>query len=135
MLIFGFVNMMNNVYQEEFDNIFVAFDDGSNTLRHQEYDEYKAGRKKFPEELSMQVPYIKRYLDILKIQRAQMADYEADDLIATVATKAYHEFDQIKIITGDKDLLQLVNDKVTVLLTRRGITDLDEYNLENLNRN
>lgn len=129
--IFGFVNMMNNVYQEEFDNIFVAFDDGSNTLRHQEYDEYKAGRKKFPEELSMQVPYIKRYLDILKIQRAQMADYEADDLIATVATKAYHEFDQIKIITGDKDLLQLVNDKVTVLLTRRGITDLDEYNLEN----
>lgn len=129
--IFGFVNMMNNVYQEEFDNIFVAFDDGSNTFRHQEYEEYKAGRKKFPEELAMQVPYIKRYLDILKIQRSQMADYEADDLIATVATKAYNEFDQIKIITGDKDLLQLVNDKVTVLLTRRGITDLDEYNFEN----
>lgn len=129
--IFGFVNMINNVYDEEFDNIFIAFDDGSNTFRHKNYEEYKAGRKEFPDELAMQVPYIKKYLDILKIQRSQMADYEADDLIATVARLAYHDFDKIKIISGDKDLLQLVNDKVSVHLTRRGITELEEYNLDN----
>ena len=129
--IFAFVNMIDSLIKTDYDNIFVAFDTSEKTFRHREYTEYKAGRKEFPEELGMQIPYILRYLDILKIKYSAIPGFEADDLIASVAKKAYNEFDQIHIISGDRDLLQLVDPKITVFLTRRGLTDLDEYNNDN----
>ena len=129
--IFAFVNMIDSLIKTDYDNIFVAFDTSEKTFRHREYTEYKAGRKEFPEELGMQIPYILRYLDILKIKYSAIPGFEADDLIASVAKKAYNEFDQIHIISGDRDLLQLVDPKITVFLTRRGLTDLDEYNNNN----
>ena len=128
--LYGFCNMFLSRL-DELEYAFVAFDAGKQTFRHQEYTEYKAKRKELPDELRVQIPYIKKYLDIMKIHRDESLDYEADDLLASVAKKLYDDFDEIHIITGDKDLLQLVNGKVKVFLTKKGVRELEEYNLEN----
>lgn len=130
--IFAFSNIMTKLQNEEKTHFFVAFDAGAKTFRHQQYSAYKGGRKALPEELLMQIPYIKRFLDVIKIKHYEMNEYEADDLIATVATLAEEEnFDEIKIISGDKDLLQLVRGNVKVYLTKKGASELDEYNEDN----
>lgn len=130
--LYGFVNMINKIKDTEgMTNIFVAFDKGKKTFRHQEYSDYKGTRKPMPEEFAMQIPLIKEYLDICKITRLETDDYEADDLIASVATLAKKDCDQILVLTGDKDLLQLVDDQVTVALTKKGITELEYYTPEN----
>ncbi len=126
--VYGFVNMINKVLASEtFDNIFVAFDKGKKTFRHKQYSEYKGGRKPMPEEFAMQIPLIKEYLDVLQIKRLETDDFEADDLIATMAKKAEDLGYQVLVISGDKDLLQLVNDSVTVALTKKGISELEYY--------
>lgn len=130
--IYGFVNMINKVIESEtFDNIFVAFDKGKKTFRHQEYAEYKGGRKPMPSEFAMQIPLIKEYLDTLKIARLETDDYEADDLIATMASLAKEASYEGIVITGDHDLLQLVDDKITVALTKKGISELEYYTSNN----
>src|SRR5690606_25117536 len=116
--IHGFYSMTNTILRTE-PYSFVAFDAGSQTFRHQEYEDYKATRKPLAEELRVQIPYIKKYLDILKVRRLESLDYEADDILASLATKFYNDFEEIVIISGDKDLLQLVNDKVKVLIPTR----------------
>lgn len=130
--IYGFCNMLTKIQEEEMSHIFVAFDAGSQTFRHKEYEEYKKTRKALPDELLMQIPYIKKYLDILNIKRHESLDYEADDIIASLTKLALKDgFNQIDIITGDKDMLQLVSEKVNVLITIRGATNLEEYNQDN----
>ena len=128
--LFGFCNMINSLLNE-LDYAFVAFDAGKQTFRHQAYEDYKGTRKALPDELRIQIPYIKKYLDIINIKRLESLDYEADDLIASVANVVYDDFEEIRIITGDRDLLQLVNNKVKVCLTKKGIGELEEYNQEN----
>lgn len=130
--IYGFVNMMNKILStDNLTHIFVAFDKGKKTFRHQAYAEYKGGRKAMPEEFAMQIPYIKEYLDILNIKRLETDDYEADDLIGTMAKKLSTTFDEVIIISGDKDLLQMVGGNIKVCLTKKGITELEEYNEDN----
>lgn len=130
--IYGFVNMMNKVIDSEtFDYIFVAFDKGKKTKRHQEYKEYKGGRKPMPEEFAMQIPLIKEYLDVLRIKRLETDEYEADDLIATVSSLAKSNDVEVLVLSGDKDLLQLVDDGITVALTKKGITELEYYTKDN----
>lgn len=130
--IYGFINMMNKILTTEgLTHIFVAFDKGKKTFRHQTYEDYKGGRKPMPEEFAMQIPYIKEYLDILNIKRLETDDYEADDLIGTMSKIVEDQVDEILVISGDKDLLQLVHGKVKVCLTKKGITDLEEYNETN----
>lgn len=130
--IYGFVNMIHKILAiPDMTHIFVAFDKGKNTFRHQTYSAYKGGRKPMPEEFAMQIPYIKEYLDILGIKRLELDDFEADDLIGTMSKKVKENFDEVDIISGDHDLLQLVCDNVKVFLTKRGITDLEEYNIDN----
>jgi DNA polymerase-1 len=129
--LFGFSNMLTKLLEENGEYVFVAFDAGKQTFRHQEYQDYKGTRAKLPDELREQIPLIKKYLDILKIKRMESLDFEADDLIATVATMQYNNFEEIKIITGDKDLLQLVNGKIKVCLTRKGVGELEEFNSQN----
>src|SRR5690606_9256848 len=105
---------------------------GSKTFRHKQLDTYKGTRKKLPDELLMQIPYIKKYLDILNIKRLEMDEYEADDLIATMAVRAKDAgFDTVKVITGDKDLLQLVEGNSVVGITRKGVWELEEFNQDN----
>lgn len=128
--IYGFYAMTNKLLTSE-EYTFVALDAGSQTFRHQEFPEYKGTRKPIDQELISQIPLVKRYLDILNIRRFETLDYEADDLLASVATKFYDDFDEIVIVSGDRDLLQLVNDKVKVLLPLRGTSEFDEYNIDN----
>ena len=130
--VYGFVNMMNKIIDStNMTHIFVAFDKGKKTFRHQTYADYKGGRKPMPTEFAMQIPYIKQYLDLLGIKRLEVDDFEADDLIGTMADKVKDHFDEVMIISGDKDLLQLVKGNVKVYLTKKGITDLEEYNENN----
>lgn len=130
--IFGFCNMIIKLTSSDYDYIFVAFDKGKKTFRHQSYDDYKGGRKPMPDEFRVQIPYIKKYLDVLNIYHLELDDYEADDLIASVSTLAKNNnIDDIMIVTGDKDLLQLVGGNIHVSLTKKGVSELEDYNDNN----
>lgn len=130
--IYGFVNMIQHILQtEDMTNIFVAFDKGKKTLRHQTYSDYKGGRKQTPEEFLMQIPYIKEYLDVLGIKHLELDDYEADDIVGSMAYLAKDQFDEIMVISGDKDLLQLAKGNIHVYLTKKGLTELECYTEEN----
>lgn len=130
--LYGFVNMINKVIEiTKTTHMLVAFDVGKPTFRHQEFPEYKGTRKTMPEELAMQIPVIKEFLDTIGIKRLELDSYEADDIIGTFAKKAQLEVNDIIIVSGDKDLLQLVSPKVQVWLTKKGISELEEYNMEN----
>lgn len=128
--VFGFYAMTHKLLTTE-EYTFVAFDAGSQTFRHKEYAEYKGTRKPLADELRVQIPYVKRYLDVLKVRRLESLDFEADDIIASAANKYYDDFDEIVVVSGDRDLLQLVNDKVKVLLPLKGTSEFDEYNNDN----
>ncbi len=130
--IYGFVNMIQHIIQtKDMTNIFVAFDKGKKTIRHQTYSDYKGGRKATPEEFLMQIPYIKEYLDVLGIKHLELDDYEADDIVASMAILAKDQFDEIMVISGDKDLLQLAKGNIHVYLTKKGLTELECYTEEN----
>ena len=130
--LYGFVNMMNKILDTiDGDHMLVAFDKGKKTFRHQQLESYKGTRKKMPEELAMQIPLIKEYLDVMGIKRLELDDYEADDIVGSMAKVASGEGYDVICLSGDKDLLQLVSDKVTVALTKKGITELDELTLQN----
>ncbi len=128
--VFGFCNMITKLLENE-QYAFVAFDAGKQTFRHKEYADYKGTRKPLPEELRVQIPLIKDYLDIIGIKRMESLDYEADDLLATASNYLKNDFDEILVVTGDRDLLQLVDDKVTVALTKKGVGELDTYTKNN----
>ena len=130
--IYGFVNMIQHILQtKDLTNIFVAFDKGKKTLRHQTYSEYKSGRSATPEEFLMQIPYIKEYLDVLGIKHLELDDYEADDIVGSMAYLAKDKFDEVMVVSGDKDLLQLAKGNIHVYLTKKGLTDLECYTEEN----
>lgn len=129
--IFGFVNMIHKLVNDDVDKVFVAFDAGKQTFRHKQFDSYKGGRKPMPEEFRVQIPYIKKYLDIMNIKHYECLDYEADDLVAAYAMQSNDAGDTITIVSGDKDLLQLAKGNITVALTKKGITELDEYTESN----
>jgi DNA polymerase-1 len=129
--VYGFTTMLLKILEEEKPtHLLVAFDAGKTTFRHKTYDEYKGGREKTPNELSEQFPFIRELLDAFNIKRYEIENYEADDIIGTIATHTDKSEIQIKIFTGDKDLLQLVQDNVEVVLTRKGITDVDTYDIK-----
>ncbi|MGO4888678.1 DNA polymerase I [Anaerobacillus sp. MEB173] len=126
--VYGFTTMLLKVIEEEKPtHMLVAFDAGKTTFRHQTFTEYKGGRQKTPPELSEQFPLIRELLDAFQIKRYEVENYEADDIIGTLAKKAEQDNWEIKVISGDKDLLQLVTDKTTVALTRKGISNVDTY--------
>lgn len=129
--IFGFVNMIQKLVNSDVDKVFVAFDAGKQTFRHKQFDDYKGGRKPMPEEFKMQIPYIKQYLDIMNIKHFECLDYEADDLVCAYADLANNEENEVYIVSGDKDLLQLAKGNITVCLTKKGITELEEYTESN----
>ncbi|WP_404800776.1 DNA polymerase I [Guptibacillus algicola] len=132
--VYGFTTMLLKIIENESPtHMLVAFDAGKTTFRHKTYTEYKGGRQKTPSELSEQFPVIREVLDAFNIKRYEIENYEADDIIGTVAGMASKEDWDVKIYSGDKDLLQLVSDKVHVALTRKGITDIDTYDPEFLN--
>lgn len=129
--IFGFCNMIQKLVDESVDKVFVAFDAGKQTFRHKQFDDYKGGRKPMPDEFKVQIPYIKKYLDLMNIKHYECLDYEADDLVAAYANLLNTSENEVYVVSGDKDLLQLAKGNITVCLTKKGITELDEYTESN----
>ena len=118
--LYGFINMMNKIIKEEKPSyIMVAFDKGK-TFRHDQYEDYKAGRAAMPDELKLQFPEAKKVLDTMGIKHFEIDNYEADDIIGTLAKRVDEEDEFIAtIISSDKDLLQLISDEVVVKLLKQ----------------
>lgn len=128
--IYGFTQMLLKVLKEHQPTyLAIVFDSKAPTFRSEIYQAYKANRPPMPEALSLQIPYIKKIIEGYRIATLEKEGYEADDLIATVAKKVSPEI-EIVIITGDKDILQLVNDRITVYDTMKdkkfGIKEVKE---------
>lgn len=129
--VYGFTTMLLKLIEEEKPTHFlVAFDAGKITFRHKEYTEYKGGRQKTPTELSEQFPIIKELLQAFKIPQFELSGYEADDIIGTLTKAADAKGEKVLLVSGDKDMLQLASDHVTVAITRKGISEMDRYNPE-----
>ncbi len=129
--IFGFLNMMEKIRRDyEPGYMAVAFDMKAPTFRHKEYDEYKAGRRKMPPELAMQIPLLKEVLAAMNIKQLELEGFEADDIIGTLAVRAEAEGLEPYVITGDKDELQLATDVTKVIITRKGVSEFEIYDKE-----
>ncbi|RNB70046.1 DNA polymerase I [Brevibacillus panacihumi] len=126
--VLGFTTMLLKVLEElQPTHIMVAFDAGKVVFRHSEFAEYKGGRKKTPPELSEQFPLMRELLDAFSIKRFELEGYEADDIIGTLTKQADEQNWKTTVITGDKDMLQLVSDHVSVALTRKGVSEIELY--------
>ncbi|MBI2242789.1 MAG: DNA polymerase I [Nocardioides sp.] len=124
--VYGFTSMLINVLRDEQPtHVGVAFDVSRQTFRLEEYADYKAKRNKTPTEFSSQLPLIEEVLNALRIPFLKKDGYEADDIIATLVTRALEDPEmEVLILTGDRDSLQLVTDRSTVLYPMRGVSDL-----------
>ncbi|MDF2699881.1 MAG: polymerase [Haloplasmataceae bacterium] len=133
--LYAFSNMMMNILDNyKFSHILVAFDAGKTTFRHNEFKEYKGTRKPLPQELLEQIPLAKQFLDVVNVKRYELELYEADDIIGTLSKSAGNtDFDEIEIISSDKDLLQLITDKTHVSLTQKGLSEIETYDASALN--
>ncbi len=128
--VFAFINMLNRIISDnEPDYMAVAFDMKAKTFRHEFYPEYKAGRQQTPIELLSEIPYMHKVLEAMNIAILEMPSYEADDLIGTVAKRASEAGIKTRIISGDKDELQLIDANTEVLLNRKGMSEFDIYDL------
>ena len=129
--IFGFINMMDKIirdYGPEY--MAIAFDMKAPTFRHEQYDEYKAGRRKMPPELAMEIPILKDILDAMNIRRVELEGYEADDIIGTLAKMSEAQGLETFVFTGDKDQLQLATDQTKIVYTKRGVSDFDIFDYD-----
>jgi DNA polymerase I len=127
--VFGFTSMLINLLRDHRpDGIAVAFDRPEPTFRHELADDYKAGRAEAPDILRQQMGLVRQVVDVLAIPTVEVAGYEADDVIATLATQARDEGTEVIVVTGDRDAYQLVEDPlVKVLYNRRGVSDYVLY--------
>ena len=131
--IFGFVRMMFKIIEDyQPTHMSVAFDKKAPTFRHKQYADYKAGRKKMPDELAQQLQPLKDLLDKFNINRLELEGYEADDLIGTVARLGEENDFKVYIVTGDKDAIQLASHKTTILITKKGVGEVEEYNYDSV---
>jgi DNA polymerase I len=129
--VYGFTSMLIKMLPDEQPtHVAVAFDRGEPTFRHEQYVEYKANRRETPADFRSQLPLIFEVLDTLGIARLSVPGYEADDIIATLASQAVEAGMDVLIVTGDRDVLQLVNPHVTALMTRRGISEMTRFTPE-----
>ncbi len=118
--IYGFTNMLLKVIREQQpDHLAVIFDSKGPTFRKEIYSEYKAHRPPMPEDLVPQIPYIKRVVDAFNLPGLEMSGYEADDILATLAKRFAAKGMDVTVVTGDKDLMQVVNDRVCLLDTMK----------------
>jgi DNA polymerase-1 len=129
--IYGFASMLANTLRDEAPTHFaVAFDVSRKTWRSEEFTEYKANRSKTPDEFKGQVELIGELLDAMHVQRFAVEGFEADDVIATLATQAEAEGFDVLIVTGDRDSFQLVSERTTVLYPTKGVSELTRFTPE-----
>ena len=121
--LFGMLGILQKQISEvKPDYAAIAFDLPQPTFRHKQYDQYKAGRRKMPEELAVQLPYSKRLSECMGLHVLELAGYEADDILGTVSKMAADAGVQSYVLTGDRDSLQLIDDVTTVLLATNNDT-------------
>ncbi len=130
--LFAFVGMFEKIITEDVKEALVAFDTKEPTKRHLAYEGYKAGRVKMPEELAQQIPLINQYIDLLGIKQYSKAGYEADDIIGTMAKRGQQEGYHVEIFSSDHDLLQLVDDHITVNLLKKGMKEVHSFDPKTL---
>ncbi|MFD8938350.1 DNA polymerase I [Streptomyces sp. NPDC059578] len=129
--IYGFASMLANTLRDEAPTHFaVAFDVSRKTWRSEEFTEYKANRSKTPDEFRGQVELIGELLDAMHAERFAVDGFEADDVIATLATRAEAEGFEVLIVTGDRDSFQLVSEHTTVLYPTKGVSELTRFTPE-----
>jgi DNA polymerase I len=126
--VYGFTAMLIKLLADERpDAVFVCFDKGLPQFRLDSYPEYKAGRAETPDSFRQQLPLIREVLTALRLPMLELEGYEADDLLATLTKHCRAQGCDVVIVTGDRDILQLVRDGVSVIMTRRGISDVIRY--------
>ncbi|GAB2963591.1 DNA polymerase I [Streptomyces pseudoechinosporeus] len=129
--IYGFASMLANTLRDEEPTHFaVAFDVSRKTWRSEEFTDYKANRSKTPDEFKGQVELICELLDAMHAERFAIEGFEADDVIATLATQAEAEGFEVLIVTGDRDSFQLVSEHTTVLYPTKGVSELTRFTPE-----
>ncbi len=129
--VYGFLTMLYRIREEyHTDYICVAFDKKGPTFRHETFDLYKANRDSTPNELAQQFPIIREVLSAMDIAQLELDGYEADDIAGTLAQLGEDKGMEVILVTGDRDYLQLASDNTKVLITKKGITELDEYDRE-----
>ena len=128
--IFGFSNMLTKLMAEQQPDLMVlAFDKSRHTFRTERYADYKGTRDKTPEELLSQFPLLREFAANMGIPFLEKDNYEADDIIGTLATQAAAKGYDVRVITGDRDALQLVRPNLRVLLTKKGISEIKDYDM------
>lgn len=130
--LFAFVQMFEKIVQTTDEYVLVAFDTKEPTPRHLAYEGYKAGRVKMPEELASQIPLINQYIELCGIKHYSKPGYEADDIIGTFAKNGQKEGLEVEIYSSDKDLLQLVDDHITVNLLKKGMKEVHRFDPKTL---
>lgn len=134
--IYGFLKMMYRAIDDFCpDRVICAFDIKKPTFRHERFPEYKAGRKKMPEELVPQIPLLQEILRQLGVYCASVEGFEADDIIGTYSRMGDENGDETVIITGDRDSFQLVSGNTSVWFTKKGISEILALTPENLKEN
>jgi DNA polymerase-1 len=131
--VYGFLSMLYKLidtYSPEY--LCVAFDPEKPTFRHQQYKDYKATRQKAPSELVQQFQLIRDVLDIHRIKRVEVEGFEADDLAGTFACAAKEQGTDVYLVTSDKDYLQLIDENVKVILTKKGVSNTEEMDLKSM---
>ncbi len=126
--IYAFHTMFDNVMtKEKPTHVLVAFDAGKTTFRHEWYDAYKGGRSKTPGEFKEQMPYIRELINALGVTYYELDNYEADDIIGTLAHQVDKSLFDVVILTGDRDLTQLATEDIKVDITVKGVSEIDSY--------
>lgn len=127
--VYALANMLRSIINNNKpDYCLVAFDTHKPTFRHQKYDNYKAGRKETPQELLTQFPIAKELLKLYGFNTYELEGYEADDIVGTMARIGSEAGLEVQIYSGDRDLLQLIDENTTVYLTKKGLSELLEMN-------
>ncbi|WP_076799656.1 DNA polymerase I [Latilactobacillus curvatus] len=131
--IYAFKNMLDIILKKiEPTHVLVAFDAGKTTFRTEQFADYKGGRSKTPPELTEQFPYIRELLTAYGIQSYELANFEADDIIGTLAKQAEADGFTVDIVTGDRDLTQLTTSQTTVNITVKGVNEIEAYTPEHV---
>lgn len=126
--VYGFTTMLLRLIDEHKPtHMMVAFDAGKETFRHADFQDYKGKREKTPPELSGQFPLLKELLKGLGVAQFEIGGYEADDIIGTITRRADEEGRKVMVVSGDKDMLQLASEHVTIAMVRKGVTEIEPY--------
>ena len=131
--IFGFARMLYRlIIDRKPDYLAVAFDPPKKSFRFEMYPEYKANRQKMPDDLRSQIDEIKRMVEALGLTRIELGDYEADDVLGTMAEKFGSKTLEVMLVTGDKDAYQLLGKNVRIYANRKGISEFEIYDEKNI---